>query len=84
MGKVPSLKCVSNETQVEKIKWSTLTTEDICTYTAQTETRLSNIELSKSAVTCNDINCQNLQHRVELCSLYGKIIDSPGLKSAFE
>jgi len=66
VGKVPSLKCVTNDTLVGKIKWSTLTQDDICAYITQSETRLSNIELPKRAVTCN---CKNLPYGVELCSL---------------
>ncbi|MEQ2159152.1 hypothetical protein GOODEAATRI_019657 [Goodea atripinnis] len=72
MGNVRSPTHVNYDMPEERIRWSTLMEKDIFTYFTQCETRLSNIELPRNAITCNDLNC----HRVELCSLYDKNVDS--------
>lgn len=53
----------------------TVTEEDMCIYSVQFRTMLSNVDLPKNAVNCNDINCKHLEHRAELCSVYNNIVD---------
>ena len=75
VGNMPSFMYVSNDLPVGKIMWSSSTEKDMWIYSTQCGTMLSNVELPKHAVNCNDINCKNPQHRAELCSLYDNIVD---------
>lgn len=71
---LPVLSSKTNSGNKEKLDWSALTKEDILDYYAQTDKFLSNINLSRDAILCSDVNCKNVEHGKDLCSMCNDII----------
>uniref|UniRef100_A0A1A8AIU9 exodeoxyribonuclease III n=1 Tax=Nothobranchius furzeri TaxID=105023 RepID=A0A1A8AIU9_NOTFU len=58
-----------------KLEWAALSDKDISGYSYNTDQYLNNISVAKEAILCKDVNCKNLEHKRELCSMYDAIVD---------
>lgn len=53
-----------------------LTNEDILAYYDHTDKSLSNIHLFREAITCSDVNCKDVKHKRDFCSMYNDIVST--------
>ena len=58
-----------------------MSNEDLDKYNNHTDVVLANIIVPKDALLCRDMNCENVQHSKELCSLYEAIVESLDISS---
>ena len=75
-GNLPVLLPVDNGTGISKIDWSKLSKMELDKYVTLIDTLLGNISIPKDALSCRDMNCVNVQHRKELCSMYDTIVEA--------
>ena len=75
-GSLPVLLPVDNNTDVGKIEWSKLSEADLAMYVNQSDALLGNIQIPKEVLLCRNMNCNNIQHCEELCSMYEAIVGS--------
>lgn len=80
-GSLPVLLPVDNGSGVGRIEWSKLSKRELNDYINHSDALLGNIEIPKDALLCQDMNCKNVQHCKELCSLYEAIVESLGVSS---
>ncbi|XP_058650707.1 uncharacterized protein LOC131551670 [Onychostoma macrolepis] len=68
----------NNESNINEVKmdWSALTKEDFLAYYVSTDKCLSNIRLPRDAMMCSDVNCKDVNHQRDICSMYNDIVNA--------
>ncbi len=57
-----------------KLEWHKLRNEDILTYYGRTDVLLADVHLPRCALTCSDVNCNDVSHHEDLCVMYDCIV----------
>ncbi len=67
----------NNESNINaaKMDWSALTKEDLLAYYVSTDKCLSDIHLPRDAMMCSDVNCKDVNHQKDICSMYNDIVN---------
>ena len=75
---VKNIPKVSSETNnvLPKVNWCNVKDSELQKYYTLTEETLSNIELPIEALSCNNLNCTNSDHRQHLSTFYNNINNS--------
>ena len=56
-----------------KLDWSKLTNEDVMLYFGRTDGLFWDVYLPRDAILCSDVNCNNISHCKDLCTMYNYI-----------
>lgn len=73
---LPELTQRANNACQTNLEWAKLSQDDLMNYCMKTEVVLSNIHLPKHAIQCTDVNCNDISHCNDLCTMYECIVDA--------
>uniref|UniRef100_A0A8C6PWR0 Reverse transcriptase domain-containing protein n=1 Tax=Nothobranchius furzeri TaxID=105023 RepID=A0A8C6PWR0_NOTFU len=80
---LPVLLQHQSPSHTEKLTWAKVSVEDIRKYYLLSDCSLRSVSVHKETLQCRDVNCEHMEHRLHLCTLYQNIVDSLIIASEF-
>uniref|UniRef100_A0A8C6PLS6 Reverse transcriptase domain-containing protein n=1 Tax=Nothobranchius furzeri TaxID=105023 RepID=A0A8C6PLS6_NOTFU len=80
---LPVLLQHQSPSHTEKLTRAKVSVEDIRKYYLLSDCSLRSVNVLKETLQCKDVNCEHMEHRLHLCTLYQNIVDSLIIASEF-